>query len=114
MKGALAATAALQLAPAHAEQSKAMEQMAALEVVGLAQVEVVVAPAGLVRHTQPALLARQILLERRLWRLARHIAKRLADDQLFVDQAHRHLAAEAEDRLRGLVQLRQTGQRAAA
>jgi len=78
LKGALAA-GLLRLAPGNAEQLQAVQQLAALQVIGLAQIQFQPALPGFRRQAQPLLLALQIQLQGQHRRMLRHRAQALAD-----------------------------------
>ena len=97
----------LRLPPGHAEQGEPVEQVAALAVVGTAQVQVEQAARRLGPQPQAALLPQQVLLDGDHRRASGHLAEPLPHHQPVVDQAHRQVAAEAEHRPGRRVQVAQ-------
>ena len=63
----------------NAEQIQAVQQLAALQVIGLAQIQFQPALPGFRRQTQPLLLALQIQLQGQHRRMLRHHTQALAD-----------------------------------
>src|ERR1035441_3013744 len=82
--------------PVHAEQGQPVQQVAPGQVVGLAQVQVIVAGRGLGPQPEAALLVVQVLLQRHHGGRGRHGAEPLTDDQPPLDQVGAQGAALAQ------------------
>ena len=109
-EGALA-PALLGCPPVDAEQAQTVQQPAALQVEGLAQVKVVLAVQRLGLELHPALLLPEVALEGDHRGRVGHVAEPLPHDHAPLDQLHRQVVALAQHRPDSLGDLRQPGQR---
>ena len=110
MKGALrTAPSATHLAPLDAEQLQPMQEMAAAEVILVAQIQIELLRQGFWLQAQAALLLLQILLQRHSGHIRRDAAQFLAHDQPRAYELQRRILAHADDRSNGLIDFIQSG-----
>lgn len=102
---------ALEFAPFQAQKTEPMQEAAAVQIVGLAQIQIEGAHGGFGRQAQALLLASQVLGQRRHRRFAGNFAQTLADNQFVANEPQRQRFAVNKNGLGRFIEFRQARQR---
>ena len=109
MERPLGVPAASRRGPADLQQPQAVQEVAARQIVGLAQIEIQYLLRGFRLQAQALLLLPQIPLERDGGRCFGDRPQFVAHDKLALDEAQRRGVAHADRGLQGFVKFRQAG-----